>query len=93
MGQDSTVALVEDGKLRSAVSEERFSRIKHDGGYTSIAIQYCLNEAGITFSDVDKIAVGFGLPEEYITQNSKLRFSSEKTLMNFNTCIIYSCIT
>ena len=32
-GHDSTVAILENGVLKAAISEERFSRIKHDGGF------------------------------------------------------------
>lgn len=63
-GHDSTVAILEDGIIKCAISEERFSRIKHDGGYPSMAIQCCLNEIGIRFDDIDKIAVGFGVEEK-----------------------------
>lgn len=53
---DSGVALVEDGRLVAAAEEERFSRQKHDHGFPSLAIEYCLREAGITIEQVDHIA-------------------------------------
>jgi carbamoyltransferase len=80
VGHDTTAALVEDGVLRSAVSEERFSRIKHHAGYPSDAIKYCLNEAGITLSDVDKVAVGWGLAQDDLDPNTKQKFSSTPKL-------------
>jgi len=52
---DSGVALVRDGKLVAAAEEERFSREKHDHGFPSRAIAYCLREAGITIEQVDHI--------------------------------------
>jgi len=75
MGHDSTAAILEDGKIKAAISEERFSRIKHDGGFPSKAIQYCLEEVGVRMSDVDKIAVGFGLNPENIKRGSQHKFS------------------
>jgi len=75
MGHDSTAAILEDGKIKAAISEERFSRVKHDGGFPSKAIQYCLEEVGVRISDVDKIAVGFGLDAKNIEQGSQHKFS------------------
>jgi carbamoyltransferase len=53
---DSGVALVKDGQLIAAAEEERFSREKHDHGFPSLAIEYCLKTAGITIEQVDHIA-------------------------------------
>ena len=33
---DSSAALIRDGEIVSAVSEERFTRIKHDSGFPKI---------------------------------------------------------
>jgi carbamoyltransferase len=54
---DSAAALVEDGRLVAAAQEERFTRKKHDPGFPSKAVAYCLREAGITGKDLD--LVGF----------------------------------
>jgi carbamoyltransferase len=54
---DAAAAIVVDGKLVAACEEERFRRIKHWAGFPSVAIQYCLDEAGVTLNDVDHIAV------------------------------------
>ncbi len=53
---DSSACLLRDGKLLSAVEEERFSRHKHDGRFPYGAINYCLEEAGITINDIDHVA-------------------------------------
>ncbi len=53
---DSAAALVEDGHIRSAVQEERFTRRKHDTGFPRNAIGYCLDEAGVDLSDIDYVA-------------------------------------
>ena len=52
---DSAAALVQDGRLIAAAQEERFSRKKHDEGFPSQAVKYCLAEAGITMDDVDHV--------------------------------------
>ena len=38
-GLDSSAVLVKDGELRSAVEEERLTRVKHTGGFPKQAIQ------------------------------------------------------
>ncbi len=55
---DSSAAIFKDGKLIVASEEERFRRVKHWAGFPSMAIDFCLNEAGITIHDVDSIAIG-----------------------------------
>jgi carbamoyltransferase len=54
---DSAAALVEDGRLIAAAQEERFTRKKHDPGFPSNAVAYCLSEAGISANQLD--LVGF----------------------------------
>ncbi|MHB1328110.1 MAG: carbamoyltransferase family protein, partial [Gemmatimonadales bacterium] len=54
---DSAAALLKDGEVTAAGSEERFTRKKGDSAFPSRAVEYCLKEAGITLSQVD--AVGF----------------------------------
>lgn len=54
---DSSACLVEDGKLISAVEEERFRRIKHWAGLPTESIRYCLDEANITLEQIDAIAI------------------------------------
>ena len=45
---DSAAALVIDGEVVAAAQEERFSRKKHDPGFPSAAVAYCLGEAGLS---------------------------------------------
>lgn len=52
---DAAAALLKDGVLIAAAEEERFSRKKHDSGYPTHAVQYCLDEAGIAADDLDYI--------------------------------------
>jgi len=54
---DSSAAIVRNGTLVAAAEEERFRRIKHWAGFPSLAIAYCLREAGLTLADVDHVAV------------------------------------
>ncbi len=50
---DSSAALVQDGKLVAAGEEERFSRVKHDSGFPTLAIDFVLARGKITLDDVD----------------------------------------
>lgn len=54
---DSAACLLVDGELRAAAEEERFRRIKHWAGFPGEAIKFCLQEARLTLSDIDVIAI------------------------------------
>ena len=45
---DSTAAIVIDGKIIAAAQEERFTRQKHTPDFPYNAIKYCLEESGFT---------------------------------------------
>jgi carbamoyltransferase len=45
---DSAACLLRDGEIIAAAQEERFTRKKHDARFPCFAIQYCLEEAGIS---------------------------------------------
>jgi carbamoyltransferase len=49
------VALLQDGRLVAAAMEERFSRKKHDNGFPSKAVEFCLRQAGITGQDLEYV--------------------------------------
>ena len=55
---DSSAAIFKDGELIAATEEERFRRVKHWAGFPSMAIEFCLREAGIGLSQLDHIAIG-----------------------------------
>ncbi|MBC5793483.1 MAG: hypothetical protein H8Z69_05635 [Nanohaloarchaea archaeon] len=52
---DSSACLVKDGEVVAAVSEERFSREKHDRSFPQNAVDYCLRSQEVEASDVDKV--------------------------------------
>ncbi len=52
---DSAACLLKDGEIVAAAQEERFTRKKHDAGFPTHAIQYCLKEAGIVANDIDNV--------------------------------------
>lgn len=53
---DSAAAVVVDNEIVACAEEERFNRIKHTGDFPRQAVHYCLNEAGIESTQLDKIA-------------------------------------
>lgn len=58
-GMDAAAVLVVDGKLVAAAEQERFSGKKHTGAFPIDAIEYCLDEAGVSIHEIDEIAHGF----------------------------------
>lgn len=52
---DSAACLIRDGEILAAANEERFTRKKHDASFPKQAIQYCLEYAGISSSDLDYV--------------------------------------
>ncbi|GAU68934.1 putative carbamoyltransferase [Streptomyces sp. NBRC 110611] len=57
LGHDSGSALLVDGELVAAVEEERLNREKKTSDFPFLGVQWCLEKAGIEFSDIDLIAV------------------------------------
>lgn len=52
---DAAAALLQDGDLVAAAEEERFTRKKHDFGFPTRSIDFCLSQAGITARDLDYV--------------------------------------
>ena len=52
---DSAACLVRDGAIVAAAQEERFTRRKHDPGFPSNAIRYCLGEGGVGMDSLDYV--------------------------------------
>lgn len=53
---DAACCLLRDGELIAAAEEERFSRVKHDPRLPGRAFRFCLEQGGITLSDIDCVA-------------------------------------
>ena len=52
---DSAAALVEDGMIKGAVQEERFTRKKHDSSFPVNSIKFLLNQNSLNIDDIDSI--------------------------------------
>jgi carbamoyltransferase len=58
VGHDKGAVIIEDGKVIVGITQERISRIKHDGAHQGglipfESINYCLNSIGITYKEID----------------------------------------
>ena len=78
---DASACVFRDGQLVAAISEERLSRIKCDGGHLpNLAIDACLKMAGATRQEVDHIASIYGhFPDRYLRRPT-LAKNVERTL-------------
>jgi carbamoyltransferase len=54
----SAAAILVDGIPVAAIAEERLNRVKYYAGFPRLAIEKCLEMAGIDFPDIDAVAVG-----------------------------------
>ncbi len=52
---DSAACLIKNGEIVAAAQEERFTRLKHDAGFPKNAINYCLEEAGISLHEISDV--------------------------------------
>ena len=52
---DSAASLIRDGKILSAVQEERFTRIKHDSSFPTNSIKYILSSNKLSLNQIDKV--------------------------------------
>ena len=57
VGHDKGAVIIENGKVVVGITQERLSRIKHDGAFSGgkipvESINYCLNSLGITYKEI-----------------------------------------
>jgi carbamoyltransferase len=67
-GHDSGAALLQHGRLRFAVNEERFTRRKLEVRFPSRSIDACLAGAGLTPREVDLVAISTSDPAKTIAR-------------------------
>jgi carbamoyltransferase len=59
LDKDSTVTLVEDGTIRYAAAEERFTRVKLQDGFPWQAMSDCLERTGTDASEISAVTYPF----------------------------------
>ena len=56
VGHDKGAVLIKDGQVVVGITEERITRVKHDGAYNphipKLSMEYCIKSEGIKFSDI-----------------------------------------
>lgn len=52
---NSAASLIIDGRIIAQASEERFTRVKNDGGFPKNAIDYCLKAGNLKVDNLDEI--------------------------------------
>ena len=52
---DSAAALIDNGEIVAAAQEERFTRKKHDPGFLTNAVKFCLEYGGVSLNQLDAI--------------------------------------
>nr|WP_121270712.1 carbamoyltransferase C-terminal domain-containing protein [Pedobacter schmidteae] len=86
LSHDGSAVLLKDGEVWVAIEKERITRRKHDGGNDTLAIQYCLDAAGITLNDVAVIVqcANFEIPRADRHQGKRLFFQHDERLFNIS---------
>lgn len=80
LSHNGSAVLLKDGRVCVGIEKERITRIKHQGGNDTDAIQYCLDAEGITLADVDLVvqSANFEIPERERFHGKRLFADSEK---------------
>jgi|APSaa5957512535_1039671.scaffolds.fasta_scaffold21787_3 carbamoyltransferase len=73
-GLIASATVIKDGQVVAGLPEERLTRIKHDRSFPQNAINFCLNECGITIHDIEIMAIGWN-PGENAAQKYRSGFS------------------
>ncbi|WP_156725760.1 carbamoyltransferase family protein [Streptomyces apocyni] len=66
IGHDAGASLLVDGELVAAVEEERFNREKKTTDFPFNSVKWCLEHAGLQFSDIDLIAIPWDFSVELV---------------------------
>ncbi len=74
---ESSVCLLDNGRLKYAISEERINRVKNWWGNPHKAIKYLLKETGYSLKDIDKFAT-HGLSALKKDVPNKIHFKRKK---------------
>src|SRR4030095_9298208 len=80
---DASAAIFRNGEMIAATEEERFTRIKHWAGFPKLATQFCLNEGGISLSDLDYITIG---------RDPKAKFLNKLNYLRKNPSLVFGAI-
>ena len=74
---DSAACVLRGADLVCAAEEERFTRIKHQGGLPVQAFRWCLEQAGLSIADIDAVAIGLD-PDALAERRAAVTTASDK---------------
>jgi carbamoyltransferase len=84
---NNAACVLVDGKLVAMVEEERLNRIKHAPRMPAkLAMEYCLQCAGVTLEQVDYVAIGFDSAARAALGNLR---SEDSLLSNLNQAALW----
>lgn len=67
-GHNAAICILDDGVVRINWELERFSRIKHDYGFSEPFLRETLRVAGLELRDIDVVAINRGLPDDSVVR-------------------------
>jgi len=98
VGHDKGAVLIKDGEIVVGITEERITRVKHDGAYNpnipQLSMEYCINHENITYDDISLFVYnltegGDTIDEQFIQVTAqpltKLRFIPHHIAHAFST--------
>jgi len=72
-GHNSTAAYFDGNSIKYSISEERFSKIKNQGGFPQLAINYVLSKNDVKPTDVDTYVVCGNHPTNQFFSETKIK--------------------
>lgn len=74
LSHNGSAVLLKDGRVCVGIEKERLSRIKHDGGNDTLAIQYCLDAEGIELKDISLVVqcANFDIPDREFFKGKRI---------------------
>ncbi|MCY1484795.1 Decarbamoylnovobiocin carbamoyltransferase [compost metagenome] len=81
LSHNGSAVLLKDGRVCVGIEKERLTRIKHDGGNDTLAIQYCLDAEGIELKDLSLVVqcANFEIPDRNYYKGKRV-FADAKDL-------------
>lgn len=79
-GHNNSAALMRDGEIIAAASEERYTRGKNDLGFPTNAIAYCLDSAKIRGRDLDFVAL---TTKDFTPYDTKIKLETTYTIEDY----------
>ena len=88
VGHDKGAVVIEDGKVVVGITQERLSRVKHDGAYQGgkipyESILYCLNHLGLTINEIHSFVYSTTELQDDVEEQFKEKFGNRNYNLSF----------